>query len=151
MWAESNVSTSKLHDNDPEIKKHVMVGKIVPIDNVCGKIISYYSSWYRMVKGVAWLLRFKKWLQNKNTKFDKFISVKEKTEASVAVIKLVQAEVYNKEINMLAEGKSISKGSSLSKLNVKSFDGLLRVGGRLLRADISFDSKFPCFNPKTRF
>ena len=33
-----------IHKDDPEIKKLAMIGKIVPVDAVCGKIVSYYSS-----------------------------------------------------------------------------------------------------------
>ena len=76
-----------------------------------------------MVKGVAWLLRFKKWLQNNNTKFDQFISVKEKIEASEAVVKLVQGEVYCKEIS--------NAKSFWNRPNISSWKGIVSFGNKV--------------------
>lgn len=54
--------------DDPEVKKegqtHHTVGRenLDPLD----VMINRYSSWYRIKKGVAWLLRFKEYLIKKH-------------------------------------------------------------------------------------
>lgn len=64
-------------------------------------------------------------------------------------IKVVQNSTFRGEIRRLQSHKSISY-VKLGKLNPK-FDhqeGILRVGGRLTNAHISYDRKFPIVLPK---
>lgn len=59
----------------------------------------------------------------------------------------MQSTFYGKEIECLKTGKGLPKGSFLSKLNPILENGLLRVGGRLKTANISFAQKHPIILP----
>ena len=59
-------------------------------------------------------------------------------KAEHLVIRSVQHESFAKEIQLITKQKLLAKGSPLAKLNsVIDENGLLRVGGRLSRADLS--------------
>ena len=84
------------------------------------KLLHHYSEWYRLKKAVAWILRFKKYLQTKRanagrrnsapvtrsqTRVPKqatsLLSVKELEEAEAAIIQHVQRTVFASELQML--------------------------------------------------
>ncbi|XP_042243431.1 uncharacterized protein LOC121880342 [Homarus americanus] len=65
-----------------------------------------YSFWPRLLRGVAWLRRLKKWLENNDHQRDNHrgISVAEVQEAEVAILLLVQRECYPDEMKAIARG-----------------------------------------------
>ena len=72
------------------------------------------------------------------------MSYKELEDAKTSLIYCIQREKYNQEITALTLGKSLSKGSAISKFNPFLDDnGLLRSKSQLDQADISYDSKHP--------
>ena len=137
--------------------------------------IQHYSCWYRLQKGIAWLNHFIKYLRVRNyssasykndgTKAD--ISTRSRDEVAGAgvgpltvddlqnawkqLIRYVQQEAFPDEITRLqrrSSGQSTSKIVKLAALSpFLADDGLLRVGGRLDRASISFDAKHPAIIP----
>ena len=140
--------------------------------------IQYYSSWYRLQKGVAWFIRFVDHLrtvhQVRNSK-DRTsrssdypshgevtgagvgpLSVGELRNAKKVLVRYVQRQSFPEEVASLkcmSSGISssdavVKKSSRLAALSpFKDDDGLLRVGGRLEKADISFDPKHPMVIP----
>lgn len=64
-------------------------------------------------------------------------------------IKNVQRFAFAKELRRVQSNKSIRRGN-LRKLNPKfdQHEGILRAGGRLTNAHISYDRKFPMVLPK---
>ena len=53
----------------------------------------------------------------------------------MALIKFVQSQIFDKEINALDNKRSIAATSQLKSLNPILIDGMLRVGGRLENAN----------------
>lgn len=75
-------------------------------------------------------------------------SVSDLLKAKNVIIRSVQEESFNKVIETLSKGGNISSKIPLSKLNpFLDEDGLLRVGGRLKRADLSYPEKNPVILP----
>nr|CAB3263155.1 uncharacterized protein LOC104265735 [Phallusia mammillata] len=121
------------------------------------QLINRYSSWKRMKKAVAWLLRFVKFIRTKNKlQVTDPISVAELQKAELAVIKYVQQQEFAEEIrahsqrdHKYAVNKRVSRksGRSLQRLNPILVDGVLRVGGRLHRAPVAYDLKHPVILP----
>lgn len=64
------------------------------------------------------------------------------------VIKSVQAETFPDEITALTNGTTISKSSSLSKLNPILDENVMRIGGRLKNAQLDGGEKNPSILPK---
>ncbi len=75
-------------------------------------------------------------------------TVSELLKAKNVIIRSVQKESFSKDIETLSKGGNISSKVPLSKLNpFLDGDGLLRVGGRLKLADLSYPEKNPVILP----
>ena len=99
----------------------------VAVDEI-DKIVQHYSSWYRLKRAIAWLLRFKDFLGGCR-KFDRHLTVEELGHSEVSILRYVQGKSYHKERALLSSGKLLNNDSSVKALNpVIGSDGLLRVG-----------------------
>ena len=76
------------------------------------------------------------------------LSVSEIHTGELFIIRDVQSTVYEKEIRLLKAGKALHPRSQLYSLTPFLQDDVLRVGGRLQHAEISYDSKYPLILPK---
>ena len=109
------------------------------------------SSWYRLTKAVAWILRLKSKLRKKTVTTGS-LSVEEISCAEDAIIKAVQPENFPKEMGFLCAAKGSmavleSSSSPLKKLSPVCVSRVLRVGGRLRRARIEFEAQHPAILP----
>jgi len=110
----------------------VAIDEADPID----LLVQRHSSWYSLKKSVAWLLRFKEYMKTGKPKTDK-LTVNELRVAATAIIVHVQRQAFGSRKNI-----------SLQKLSpFQSEDGTLRVGGRLNKADLHFQTKHPIILP----
>lgn len=105
--------------------------------NAVDRLLEKYSSWHRLKRAAAILLRVKQLLCKKSSKhFSDPITVKEIQQAESAILKYAQVKSF---------GSTQIKSNSLLKL--KPFEEettqLLRVGGRLTKAPIPFEAKHP--------
>ena len=128
-WETDNgdMTTSEIEPGDPEVKSHVLVreAREHPVD----VLLSHYSSFARMKRAVAWILKVKKRLRKINCTPD--VTVEELQEAEKLIVKHVQWTEYPKEIEKLQKGEAIPRGSSILKLNPVLHEGVLRVKGRV--------------------
>ncbi len=108
--------------------------------NAVDRLLERYSSWYRLKRATAILLRVKALLRKKaSVHLSEPITVSEIQQAELAILNYIQMESLD-----LLEAKS----SSLLKL--KAFEdenNQLRVGGRLSNAPIPFEAKHPVILP----
>lgn len=140
--------------------------EVKPLDT----FIQRYSSWHRLLKGVAWLLRFIRFVQRRRTKIcgdnnsgdgdtlgfpigagTQFLSVDELESAQIKLTSYEQRDCFPDEVASLTKLRSapIKKSSRLSKLSpFVGKEGLLRVGGRIDKASIDSDSRHPVIIPK---
>jgi hypothetical protein len=101
-------------------------------------LLNYYSSWFKLKKAVAWMLRLRKKLQRKPLATGR-MRPEELQGSEIAIVRYVQRSLLD------ADSKS-----QMSKLRpVMSTAGLLRVGGRLTRSELCHDSKHQLILPHT--
>ena len=178
-WPARPDGINILPDEALEWRKNVEIyetqaQQVKPLD----VFIQHYSSWYRLQKGVAWLIRFTNHLRvlcrdrspkdqasHSSNSFGrdkvtgarvKSLSVEELRSARTSLIRYVQRECFPDEVARLKRKTAsisysnavVKKSSSLAALSpFMGDDGLLRVSGRLDRAELSFDAKLPAIIP----
>lgn len=104
-----------------------------------------FSSWKQLTLGVARLIqKVRSCIKTLDeSKMDNL------SQARTVIIRCVQHEIFKEEIKNLSKGESVSKDSHLRKLDpIMDTDGLLRIGGRLSSAAISWEEKHPIIIPK---
>ncbi|XP_071094674.1 uncharacterized protein [Haliotis cracherodii] len=160
-------------DEDPEVKNSVSCLVTGQSQNILDRLLNHYSSWLRLRKAVGWIILTIRELKRKmkarqleseaaEDRSEKLSRAKPKLtvsvlkDAEVALARYVQGQHFMKEIEFLKgkesqikKGRGVSKSSSLYKLDPFIEDGIIRVGGRLQRAEIPHDSKHPVVLPKT--
>lgn len=109
-----------------------------------------FSSWKLLTHGIAKLIQkcrsCSKAPEEDIPKTDEF------TQARTAIVKTVQQEAFQREIQSLSKGEIVSKLSPLRKLDpILDADGILRVGGRVSSATISWEERHPIIIPKSNY
>jgi len=159
-WPENPKALAPLSDDDPEIKKVKAVATNTLLrEPLLLEILSYFSVWSRLLKAIAWLMRFKRFIVWKYGRKDgvsspptTYLTVRETDEAVSSVAKLVQGQTFMEVLRMLKDSEKLTKvtrqGSSLGKSSPSALRNLrpvligvvlLRVGGRLQNSDLPFD------------
>jgi hypothetical protein len=113
--------------------------------HVLSRVIHYYGSWEFLLRVVAWLLRFCKWIKEKKQISNLGgLSSEEIHGAAKVVSRIVQAETFAEEISTIQAGHQLKASSKIINLRPIVVDGILRVGGRLEKAvTLSWDEKHP--------
>ena len=158
-------------DDDPEVKKDSTVHMTkVSAPDLMQEIIERFSSWDRLKRTVAWVLRYKSTLHRFSKKrraqgtvvietTSKIISitVAELNNAEVEILKRVQSQCFKEERDCLkstdqqtnsSHQKIVKKSSSIFKLDPMTSEDLICVGGRLQLAPINKDAMHPVILPK---
>ena len=129
------------------------------------KLFQHYSSWYKLKRAVAWILRVKKGLHSRVTqrqtssviqpprKDQSCLTTDDIRDAERAIVRYVQQTVFPEEIAMLkgtpSEKQHLKRSSPTHRLDPKlDGDGILRVGGRLGRSAMPEEVKHPYILPK---
>lgn len=148
-WSKtSHISNfSKSHSDIPEFNSKstvlVVTNTLILFEN--------YSSFLRLINVVAYCLRFvKNSLSAPEHRINNImITPLERAYSERVLIKLVQLESFPDDIQSLKSKNAVRSKSKLSSLNpFIDKDGILRVGGRLLNANIAFGTKHPIVLPK---
>ncbi|KAJ8720880.1 hypothetical protein PYW08_006345 [Mythimna loreyi] len=136
-----------VYDTCEEIRaittSQVTATKTQPND-VINTILSKYSSFARMTRILAWILRISARSQPKQS----FLTITELRRAKYILIKYVQQYEFAEEIKSLQNQQSVDTKSKLLNLNPYLDEhGLLRVGGRINNARISKNMQHPIIIP----
>ncbi|MEL7338835.1 MAG: DUF1759 domain-containing protein [Bacteroidota bacterium] len=143
-WPRREMSYEVLED-DPEVKTEVQNFKIAVEDgNILQSLEARISEWEKMKRVMVHILRFVK-------KFrltpGETTTVKEKEFAGREILRLVQERHFKEELKQLKNGNQVQ--SKILSLNpFIGHDGLIRVGGRIKRADLEYDVIHPILLPK---
>ena len=139
--------------------------------NTLQKLVSYFSSWHRLKKAIAVYLHLKELLKQKckkyvahnNTERKPPFSLLDIESAENAIIKYVQNSNFNSEIKSMTnatkaentrsrvtrEVRILRRSNSIRRLDPYiDYNGILRVGGRLRRANLSEEVKHPIILPR---
>ena len=116
---------------------------------ITSEITTYVShTWMRTLRLWAWLRRWRCREPRQETGTLREISLVEIEEAKGKILLRVQQTHFASEISALKEGKLVSKGSRLSRLDPFIDErGILRVGGRLRQAQLDQQVSFPIILP----
>lgn len=129
---------------DPEVKKiQTLHTKTMENKDFVDRL-SKFSSWSKTIKAVARLLR---WIEKDKTNSP--ASVSEQEDAKCLILKGVQRQVYQKETEVLSQGKRLPSHSKLHHLDAFiDKDGIIKVGGRLDHSSYTHAFKHPWILPK---
>ncbi|XP_026036546.1 uncharacterized protein LOC113029762 [Astatotilapia calliptera] len=114
-----------------------------------------FSNWSRLLKTIARLLHIAESFKGETEstcrgwhKCNNYATEEQLQQAKVTIIRAVQKEVYADDIKRMEQSESIRTQSPLSKLSPYiDADAVLRVGGRLARAQLSTDETHPMLIP----
>ena len=161
---------NQLSDDDPELKpdvqSHSQTLSHRPNEDFLSSLIQRHSSWEKLKRTVAWLLRFKSWFIARYSQRSKnpsviMLSVDELQRDERAIVKHVQRIAFPEALRALqmisslkysrqvtTELKDLKMPAFMRKLHPLMDEfGILRVGGRLENALISYEAKHPVVLP----
>lgn len=125
----------------PEHKVTVLTSTVQSEQPVLRELAQRISTWDKLLRIVVLVLRFIKKISPSSGVIDNLMA------AEKAVLISVQKAHFADDITALKKGKLPSK--RLSNLAVfLDEEGVLRVGGRLLKSDLPFEAKHPAVLPK---
>ena len=135
--------------------------------------LEYFSEWHRAKRAIAVIIRWQRYIRsvhklNENTSKEtrqqyRQCNVEELRRAELAIVKAVQEQTFPQEIQLLRkcdDGDNDRDRNRKRKITLKNTsslfrldpfvddEGILRVGGRLTRASVSFDLKHPVILPR---
>ncbi|KAJ8963810.1 hypothetical protein NQ317_000592 [Molorchus minor] len=141
QWPKSHINKQLVE----ETKKTILVVEISV--NLLDTLLEKFSSLAKIVNIICYIKRFLQNAKNKNSKVGESITAREWHEALLLLVRHVQGVAFAEEILKIKANKICSK--PLRKLNPFVDDNnILRVGGRLRNADLSYDAKHPALLPK---
>ncbi|XP_055634337.1 uncharacterized protein LOC129774599 [Toxorhynchites rutilus septentrionalis] len=107
-----------------------------------------YSSFQRLVRVTAYVLRFINMCRLKSKIVEPFLTTSELGTAKDSLVKCAQSEVFSEEIKSLRKNQIVSKKSYLKLLHpFLDEKGILRVGGRLKHSTQHYQTKHPSILP----
>ncbi|VEN58681.1 unnamed protein product [Callosobruchus maculatus] len=148
-WPQFLHTTPKIHISDvPERKESVTV--LISTENYLSSVISKFSSFSKMRRVFAYIIRFKLKTQRLNEKqLSGSLTPEELDSALIYIVKIVQMSSFSNDYwSLFQTGRVDSKSSLLSLCPFIDSDGLIRVGGRLHNSDYLYDKKHPYILPK---
>ena len=152
-WEESR--EPEVQADDEEVRQVKVYKTSVKESWVLPQLESHCSKWSKYRRTAGWVRRFLhnflvKWKPEKGLQFRKGdLSVVEVQDAELAVLRVVQAEWFQVEIDQLQKGVALKKGGVTDLDPFLDEKGVLRVGGRLRREMVvSVGEKFPIILPK---
>jgi hypothetical protein len=152
------------NNDDMEIKSAAAVVKQAnPKDTkqeieVVNKLLCHYSSWDRVKRAVAQILKVRDELlrrsrmrkQNMPITQQKLgpVTVDDLNRSEKGILVFAQRQTFCEEIKCLNSGSGVKRSSTLYQLDPFMEDGLLKVGGRLNKLAMPESMKHPVILPK---
>ena len=164
--------------SDPEVKRTAIISATSTSEkSPTDRLLLRYSSWYRLKRAVAYILRLKRYLKaraeqvratqrgqerenggsepsaagtpdrTRHQDTSALLSPEEMEEAETAIVIFVQATSYQAEIRKLKKKEEVKRSSPINRLDPVLQQDVLRVGGRLGRSLEAYESKHPAILP----
>ena len=160
---EESCSPPQLQPDDPEVRPYLKTLTTTRQKTTLlgANRFTRFSTWTGLVMGMSKLITFvsKYHLGKLNgesqpkerlslTEATNSTTIEASKKAETHILKTVQHEVFEEEIRCLKKGEPLAKSSPLIKLSpFLDENTVLRVGGRLNRADISNEERHPVILP----
>ena len=152
--------TEAITDEDPEVK-HLIVNRIAENYGMLSYLTERISGWKKLKKIVAIMIQYKQKLlkiiwqkrQHHNiegrTSEQSYQDISMLQKAETEIIKMCQARHFWKEMEAVNAGNRVPSTSSIHQLDpFLDKDGVLRVGGRLVKSNMSHELKHLVLVPK---
>ena len=139
-WLIDDVPSSNCPTAEVELKK-----KVFNVRASVGVLLdpAAYSSWNRLLLVTSWPLRYRENLCNRNQRKSGPLTVHELKEAEQLWIQWAQHNRFHVEIDALSSRLPIPPSSRIASLDPRLVDGVLRVGGRMDKAEIPWSARHP--------
>jgi hypothetical protein len=139
--------------DDPEMKKFVFKTVAVPVPHFGDMVDRFnrFSSLVKLKRAVAICIKYVRRLKNRDTGHYTRVTTDEMKQAEDQIIRLVQGQAFSEEIETLMKKPKVAvkAGSKISPLDpFLDQKDILRVGGRLSRASMSYEVKHPVLIPR---
>lgn len=153
-------AVEEISDEQLEIKKEKtsLATDVKPTaESGLNVLLEKFSSWKRLVKSVAWIIKFTDWIRSKREHVThKRITFNDMKRAKQMIVVLVQRQSFPDEIRDLTrktsakENLRVSPNSSIVKLKpmIREDERILRVAGRIAQAPITYDAKHQMILPQ---
>ena len=161
LWGPKNFwpdqQEEEIQDSELEIKKKkttCATGLETTVGPLLYKLLERFSDWSRLLTSVAWLHKFKTWIQNRKHLKCNRLTMEDLELAKRTIVSLVQRQSFSEELQDLrrkdkTSGQCVKKSSSIVKLKPMLCEhGLLRVSGRISESPSTFDSKHQTILPQ---
>lgn len=144
VWPNHSFNLLK-EDSLPDLRPPLLEN-LAATDSSTFDLLYRFSSWKRLVRVTAYILRFIDCLKNKCKNYS-LLTPSEVESASNRVCWLLQKDEFSEEINLLRKGKPCT--ARVNRL-APFLDGenVIRVGGRLRNSLLDTQSKHPILLPK---
>lgn len=130
----------------PELRTGVVLTLTAPDERM--PIFDKVSGFNKLVRCMAYFVRFAKYIKSAKTEVVKGpLTAGEKEKATVLIVRLVQHETFQPEIAALMDGADAKHRLNGLNAFLDPEDGILRVGGRIKRAFIPYDSRHQMLLP----
>ena len=143
-WPQAEVG--ELSEGNLEVKNERPIFTLPTLDKL-HELLVRYSSWTVLQRKIAWLLKFKAYLVHRNGSNSKYLTTEYLEKATVAIVKLMQREMYSEEIGDLEKRGNVKGTSGIVRLRPVLIGGVIRVGGRISEAAITQGAKCPMIIP----
>ncbi|GAA54824.1 hypothetical protein CLF_105559 [Clonorchis sinensis] len=156
QWPKTDIEQFHHKPTDPELKRAATVLVTATTDLPTDVLFSYYSSWVRLRRAVAWFTRFKSYLHSKlvgkGIELKNTLRLDELNEAERSVLRYVQLKTFPSELSTTSKldsktCKGLCRKSPICKLHPIVLNGLLCVGGRLGNSTLPEFTKHPIILP----
>lgn len=138
--------TSDFETSDEGSEVHCLLSNV---ESNVFDILERYSDLNKLQRIISYIYRFYQNCKNPSNKnIEKYLTPKELTCALRKIILFTQQKHFANEFKLLRSGKSLKVGIA----NLNPFidaEGILRVGGRLCNASLSYDKLHPMILPKS--
>ncbi|XP_055911959.1 uncharacterized protein LOC129945983 [Eupeodes corollae] len=153
-WPKSNLYPSTFNAESAKLEEKSVIrhALVTSFDgHVFHDLIGRISSWSRLQRVAAYIFRYISNLQPKtNPRAVHGLSYPEIQRARIAILKFVQLLFFEDDILHLQTKNQLPAKSKLLRYNAfLDSDGLLRIGGRIKNASVSFNIKHPIILPKS--
>ena len=119
----------------------------LPTSDKLHELLVRYSSWTVLQRKIDWLLKFKDYIAHRNGSNSKYLTTEDLEKATVAIVKLIQREMYSEEIGNLEKRENVKGTSGIVRLRPVLIGGVIRVGCRISEAPITQGAKCPMIIP----
>ncbi|GBN75964.1 hypothetical protein AVEN_139256-1 [Araneus ventricosus] len=129
----------------PQCKAEARKTKVQPLCTATFQTVinaSYFSSYTRLLRVTAWILRFLKNCKSKHRLFQELTS-DEIEKAKDYWILVVQKQCFSAEIKALENSMPLPAKSKIARFNPFLQENHLRLGGRLQFAQVTSEEKHP--------